>query len=329
MFSLKKYFSNMLIRKSVLKIIYRSEIQAPEIGVSSMQLLGFYATEMKQDKKLYQRLTAMRKKLDKGTPKDVVYGEYLDDDIKALFKDSIQRQIPPAEIFSGYVPFKELGEKSIASVKKKLYVPLGIFVLVTFALNETVGNFLEIGESGLVKFSPIMSFLMEHYLMANLLFGAFVGYWLIVKPENAPIVKKVFHKIKGMLALSTVKTMNAMGYQSDEIMKTLTKQFPKNKKNKKGGRKKDIDALLSFLRDRDFVTLIQSAELKMRASREEVEVGIEEILNEKEDEIKDLNHIIDAVVSNVSLALLAPPLLIVVISLLELMVGVSSVAAQR
>jgi len=331
MASIKQKISDRLLKKDVLRVIYRSEISAPQMGVSSIELLKNYAHELRNNKKLSAKITGLARQLEKNKSKDLVYREFLDDDIYELLKDSIKRQIPAHEIFSGYVPFKEMGEQLISSIKKKLYVPMIVFTLLTIGLNFTIKSFAEIAETGVINFTDMSTFLMNNYLLVNFSFGAFAGYWLMLSPEKVPIIKKVFHKIKGMLALSTVRTMYEMSYASGEIRKTLIRQFDikekKSKKRTKGGALGEIDILLQLLKDEDFVSDIQSAELKMSSARGDVEKGVALILKEKENEIKDLNTVVDSVITNVSMLLLAPPIVIMVMVLLELMVSTTSMAS--
>ncbi len=316
-------------REKVQRVIYRSEVAAPRMGVSSIELIEGYAKELKEDKPVYTQLMLVTKALSKGRSKDLVYSKYMDDDILALLKDSIKRSIPTADIFEGYVPYKELGTKTVKSIKKKMYVPLGIFALLVLGLNGTIDNFLIIQESGIISFTTIMNFLMNYFLYVNAAFGAFVGYWLIKKPHKVPVVKDIFLQINGMLSLSTVRTMHSMSYSSVEILKTLMKQFPETKKRSKklSKTRENIDLMLQFLKDKKFLSDVQSAELKISGKRGEIREGVNIILKEKETEVKDLSQIVDSLVEKVSLVLLGPPILIVVLALVELMIQTTSLAS--
>lgn len=297
-------------RGAIAQVIYRSELSAPKMGTTSMEIIRHYANELKSNPFVYKELNRIVKLLQAGKEKEVAYRGILDEDILIFLKESRINSIPSEAIFKDYVPLKEIAVKTESSIRKKLYVPFVIFALLVFGLNTTMRNFLEISEYGIVSFSQMQIFLMKHFIGLNLGFLAFLAFFLIVIPSKTPLIKKVFAKIKSMLVLSSIKTMTEVGYRSGDILRSLSKQL--GKKIKRKGYKDEVSALIDFLMTNNIVNLLQGAELKMGASRGEVINAVDIILDEKKAEVADIKEMVDSIIGTIAMLLMVPPVFMVV-----------------
>jgi len=314
------------VKKNVKKIIYEAELSAPELGVYSPKVLKFFSLELKEkDKKVASVLLSLSRKLEKNIPKYVAYKEYIDPDIQTFLENSERLKVPPESIFKFYVPYKELGEETTASIKKKLYVPLVIFSVVTMMLGGIMQNFVKMAEDGggIIHFPAPLMFALQHFYLINFAIGGTLAYFLIVKTETAPFVKRIFDKLKAMNGFATIMLMYEMGYPPGDIFKILAKQYPL--KNFKGGRRNDLNTLLRYIKELKFIDDFESAKLKLLPAGDEVVSGFEKILHKKEREIKDLDFVVNSVIQTVSTMLLIPPLLITVLAILALMTSASNI----
>lgn len=310
----------LLTVKKIRRVIYRSEISSSSMGISPMEIIEKYSEETVDDKLLSRYLKKISKDLDRGRPKDIVYGEFLDDDINLLLSDSLKKKIPSNSIFEGYVPFKELGEKIQNSMKMRLFFPLFIYLAVTIALFFTLENFKEMSESGLVKFTPEAEFIMNNFLYINAAIGVVIAYFIILKPHTIPKIKDIFHKVNAMMALSTAKTMNEMRYGARDTINTLKRQFKiKEKRKKVVKHKNDTDALMHLLKEQKYLTVLQAAELKLNDERGKFKEGIDVLLLEIKDEVSDLRTMADEIVSKVGIILLVPPIAMMLMIIMELL----------
>ena len=307
-------------KKGVRKIIYRSELASKKMGVASVELIENYADALKENKKLYFQLQKIIKVLKTGKPKDIVYKDILDKDILVLLKESRIKQIPSETIFRDYVPLKETGERILTSIKKKLYVPFFIYAMLVIGLNNTMKSFLEVAETGVVNFGGMQVWMMENFVVINFVIGFIFAFFLIIIPTKTPLIKKVFLRIRGMLALSTIRTMSDMAYSSADMHKTLMKQFDiQATKTDRSKNKNNIDKLIELLRNQKMLDLLEGAELKLGAERGELTESVNILLSDKEDEIVDLQEMVNAIVGTLAMLLLTPPVFMIVSVLTTLM----------
>ncbi|MBN2066791.1 MAG: hypothetical protein JW771_08310, partial [Candidatus Thermoplasmatota archaeon] len=317
---LSNALNNFLVKKKVAKVIYRAETSSASMGVSSIELIKKFAVELEKDKRVAQKLHKIRRELDKGRNKEKVYAEVLDKDILVLLEESRVRQIPSDAIFQDYVPLKEISERTESSIRRRLYFPIIIFTVLVLLMNTTMKQFYEIQDGGMIEFSAITTFMMKYYLEINFIYGLMVSVPLIFFPDRMPGIQGIFLKIRGMLALSTAKTMVGMAFPMDEILKTLKKQFQRRKQEKKKVFFKDrTAALLDFLQHEGMISLMQSAELKIGSERNEFDLVATHILKEKQEEVADLGELINAKLGLVSLIIMTPPIIMLVLTLVNLM----------
>lgn len=305
-----------LIKSKISHLIYDVEIEAPAMGITSKLLLNKYAKKHKKEKNIASILFDIERKLKKNIRKDEVYKPFLDRDIYLLLKESITRQIDIDKIFADYAPIKEKGEKLKRSIKAKLYFPFVLFVLIVLGLNETMSNFTKISSMGMTKFGTTDTFIMDNFIMLNFSYGLVFAIALLIYPQYMPLIKGVFLKLKGMLGLSTVRTMTEMGYSAGEIIKTLIKQFEiKNT----ALIKKDLNGLLELMEREKFTDITQSARLSIAAERNEISKAVLRTLKQKSEEIDNIGNTVNSIMGTMSLVLSVPPTIMALSIFIKLM----------
>lgn len=324
-FSLEDILKSKSI-KTVRRIIYRAEVIAPSMGVYAPILIQKYADEIKKDKDANRMLKNIISQYEKGKTKDAIYKRFLDNDILLLLKESLSTKVSPAEIFKGYVPFKEKADKIKKDIKTKLYFPVIMDLIVIFGINYTLSMFKEMSGSNGINFGETLLFLMEHFLAINFAVLLFVGMALVVFPEKTPYLKTVFLKIRALLAMSTVKTMASMNHPAEKIAATIIKQFDIKQKGVLRGKGDGIDKLLKLLREQKFLNEVQSAELKINAEKQKLKEGTTALANELLDEVNTMKEVIDDAISKISLVLIGPPIAIMVFVLITLTMSATSAA---
>jgi len=310
----------LLAKKKIRKTIYKTEIDCTDMGIANFLLFKKYAKVYKEDAVLSMHLSKIHKALERGASSVLVYREILDKDLLYLIDLGIKKGVDPVEIFRKYVPFKELGEETETSLKKKLYVPIIMFLLAVAGIYYTLDNFIVMAESGKIPFSEKSVFIMNNFLLINSVIGGISIYFFLIKPSVLPGVKGIFNKIRSMMLLAIIQTMSNMNSGTREILDSIKKQFSTSKTKKQRRRfSDDTQALLYFLKKEEYLTLLQSGYLEISVERGEFSRGIEHVLMEKKQEIADSRGIVDEVISKISLFLLLPPLLMVLVIFLDLM----------
>jgi len=307
-------------KNDILKIIYRSELASKKMGIASVELIENYAKALIENKRIYFQLKKIIKALNSGNHKDVVYRDIMDKDIIILLKESRIKQIPSETIFKDYVPLKRIGERTLSSISKKLYVPFFIYAMLVLGLNTTMKSFLGVAEYGVVNFGSMQLWMMENFILINFAIGFIFAFFLLIIPTKTPIIKKVFIKIKGMLALSTIRTMSEMAYTSGDMYSTLVKQFEVKVKSKKSLRNVDnIGKLISLMKDEKMIDLMEGAELKLGAERGDFSESVDILLEEKRIEVESLQEMVNSIIGTLSMLLLTPPVFMIVSVLTTLM----------
>jgi len=307
-------------KNDILKVIYRSELASKKMGIASVELIENYAQALIENKRVYFQLKKITKSLKSGNFKDVVYKDIMDRDIITLLRESRIKQIPSEAIFKDYVPLKRIGERTLSSISKKLYVPFVIYGMLVLGLNSTMKSFLGVAEYGVVSFGSVQLWMMENFVLINLSIGLLFAFFLLVIPTKTPIIKKVFIKIKGMLALSTIRTMSEMSYTSGDMYNTIVKQFDVKIKSKKTLRNVDnIGKLIVLMKDEKMIDLMEGAELKLGAERGDFSESVDILLEEKRIEVESLQEMVNSIIGTLSMLLLTPPVFMIVSVLTTLM----------
>ena len=307
-------------KNDILKIVYRSELTSKKMGISSFELIENYAKALKENKRIYFFLKKIVKDLKTGQHKDIVYKDLMDKDIITLLRESRLKQIPSETIFKEYIPLKNIGERTMSSISKKLYVPFFIYAMLVLGLNSTMKSFLGVADYGVVNFGSVQLWMMENFIWINMAIGFVFAFFLLVIPTKTPIIKKVFLKIKGMLALSTIRTMSEMAYTSKDMVETIIKQFEIKEKKKKSLKSlNNIEKLIILMKDEKMIDLLEGAELKLGAETGEFAESINLLLDEKKLEVESLQEMVNSIVGTLSMLLLTPPVFMIVSVLTTLM----------
>ena len=231
-------------KEDIAGIIMRTEILSAENGVSVFSMLYQYADDLKKEKKAVATgLKDVARRLQNGQKRHEAYKKYLDADILRLLKVSEQKNIPAGEIFKKYVPVKDIADSSIRAIKKGLRTPLVTFSIISIVFSFIVGNFKQVSDIAQGGLSPTAIFIMDYYLIICGSVLVLFAYLFFVIPDKLPLLKGIFKKLKGLLILSSVTTLQDMGFGASETIPVLVSQFGLARKKKDGENAKALAQL--------------------------------------------------------------------------------------
>lgn len=313
-------FSN---KQEISKMILRAELSAPRSGVSVFDMLGEYAKEIEKDKpKIAIKLQEVSRRMRRGEKRWNIYKNYVDSDILNLLEMAEQKSIPASKIFQTYIPIKELSEKYIKSIKNSLKSPLGIYLLLSVVFSFVVEKFRIVDTVGNAHLSSTALFIIDNFLAVTGGILVFIVYALLIAPQTMPLLKGIFKKLNSMLVLSTTLTMFEIGYSSAEIISILAKQF--NLKVKR--QQKDSKLLVMLLKENRFVDTYEGADIKIGIVHGSLKDTLQRILEDRLEDAEGMKDIISDVVKNISLAMMAIPIVMTMIVMFDVMMIISSIS---
>jgi len=315
------------VDKTAVSIVYRAEITSEVIGKSVAQLLHEYSDalldlEPKKSRTTSKTLLRIASKLEDAVDKDKVYKGLIPSDILEFIKSASEKGVKSSSIFKEYAPIKEIGEKALKKFQTKMYFPFIIFVVATFGFNFLVAKFIPIADGGSIPFSETSKWVMHNFLAINFIYGAMFAFVFFVIPRKVPLIKKVFDGIEGMLAMSTIIILYKLSYSSAEIIPILVKRFNLQKLLP---REKGIDGLTQMLYRANYISILQASEIRNSGSvTGELGVVLDRTFEEKREEVLLLDEILQEVIKNITIFLIAVPLGFMLYVLANLFGGVMS-----
>jgi hypothetical protein len=134
-----------------------------------------------------------------------------------------------------------------------------------------------------------------------------------------PMLKTIFDKLNSMLTLSTIKTMTDIGYSPGETIPILTKQYNLKKSKKQN----DASGLMVLLSQNNFIDAYEGADLKISISNGNFTDALKRLLKERLDNIQALNETVSEVIKNMTVLLIAIPLILTMTVLADVMALIS------
>lgn len=320
-------------KKEIIRIVYRAEITGENNTESSKVLLEGYAKDMAEldlakNRKTVEILKVMAKKLHEGQSRKKVYSGFVPDDVLMFVAEAEDIGVKAGVIFKQYAPIKELGDKAIAKVKKKMYFPFAIFLFAVLVFNYIVGEFSPLAESGAIKFSALSIFVMDYYLFINLAYGILFASLFIFIPEKLPIVKSLFSEINGMLAVSTMIVLHQLRYASVDMIPILSRRFDLARFNPN---RRDIEGLTRMLYRGKLLTDLEASEIRNSGSVTG-EGGLKKVFSsifvEKKENVMLLDEMLQEVVKNLTIFLISVPIFIMLYVIFSLFDGVLKIMGQ-
>lgn len=304
-----------LSTKKVRDTLVRAEIVSQQAGTSVMETIDQYAKELsKSDRPVARQLETIARQLRKNRKRYMVYAPYMDKDIITFLKVAEEKSIPAQKVFMEFAPIKEMQDKITGSVRRGLFMPLGMYLIIVIALGSTIDSFKSIREGG-VKLSPSINIIMDYFYEINGVFLFFILILFVFFQKKMPIISSVYHRLDSMMALGTVSTMFNLGYSSPDIVGPLIRQFDL-KKNKV---QRNIGGLVKLLASAKYITAFESADIKISMDRGDVKEPIRRILNDRTDQVSALRETVAGMMKNIALALTSLPLILTVLVFVSIM----------
>ncbi len=310
----------------LIRVIYRAEMTAEAIDTSVNEILLNYKTDLSdlnhtKNKDTIQKLGVIASRLQNAESRDRVYKGILPDDVIAFISQAeVIGGIKSSDIIREYAPIKELGEKSLSKIKKKLYFPFGIFLVAVFMFNFLVGEFIPIANAGTIYFSDTAKFVMNNYVYINLAYGGIFGFLFLAIPKKVPLISKVFSEIEGMLALSTIIIFHKLSYSASEMIPLLVTRFKLQKMNP---RNREIKGLTAMLYQANYLSDLQASDIRNSGSvTGQLGSVLARVFNEKRESVELLDEILQEAVKNITVLLIAFPIMMMLVVLGALFTGV-------
>lgn len=316
----------LLNNADLIRVIYRAEITAEAIDSSVSEILDNYKKDLadlnyRKNKATVRKIEIISAKLRNAENRDKIYKGILPDDVVSFISQAENiGGVKASDIIREYAPIKELGEKSISKIKKKMMFPFGVFLVAVFMFNFLVGEFIPISEAGTIYFSETSKFIMRNYLYINLAYGAIFAFLFMAIPKKIPLVKKVFSEIEGMLALSTIIILHKLSYSASEMIPLLVSRFKLQKINP---RNREVEGLTAMLYRADFITDLQASDIRNSGSvTGQLGSVLNRIFEEKRESVVLLDEILQEVIKNITVLLIAVPIIGMLVVLGSLFSGV-------
>ncbi len=310
----------------LIRVIYRAEITAEAIDSSVSEILDNYKKDLadlnyNKNKATVRKIEIISAKLRNAESRDKVYKGILPDDVVSFISQAEDiGGVKSSDIIREYAPIKELGEKSISKIKKKMMFPFGVFLVAVFMFNFLVGEFIPISKAGTIYFSDTSKFVMNNYLYINLIYGAIFAFLFMAIPKKIPLVKKVFSEIEGMLALSTIIILHKLSYSASEMIPLLVSRFKLQKINP---RNREVSGLTEMLYRAEFITDLQASDIRNSGSvTGQLGSVLNRIFEEKRESVLLLDEILQEVIKNITVLLIAVPIVGMLVVLGSLFSGV-------
>jgi hypothetical protein len=305
--------------RNLIQRIYRAEVKAEEDSNKSVSTYmedyaeDFLSFEPKETRVPYE-LKKLAKEIKKGKRGYEVYDGLISEEIITFLKTSEAKGVKASMVFARYAPIKEMGERAMRGVRRKLIVPMGLLVLFILGIYYIMGTFREIYEDGVIPLGDSAVFIMDHFVAITVIYAAIFAYLLIIIPQKLPGLKKIFANINGMLALASMDIMHYISYDAGQMIMPIRQQF----KIKRNHPRRDIFGLTDILYHEGYITKDQGSEMRRET---ELSVAIERALEEKKETVEGLNEVVQDAVKELSLLLLALPLFLMLYVLANLMLN--------
>jgi hypothetical protein len=284
---------------------------APDAGISSFLLLRKYALEIKKENKSASiKMEQISKSIEKGKSKINSYEDYLDKEIIRLIKVAEEKKIPEGVVFKQYSPVKKMADKYKKKIKTSLYSPIAVYAVISLVFSNVLQNFASLNDIG-EGFSGASLYLMDNYLYITGSILAVLIYLLMTIPEKLPVLKKIFHLLDSIIALTVVAIMvEKMGYSSSEVISMMKKNYnliPKRRIEN------NAEGLVNLLKQNKIISPFEGADIKLSIEFGKLGSSIDDILENRLSDIDMLDKITEEIVKNISLIMSALPFLLTLI----------------
>lgn len=312
----------------LVRIITRAEITGDVLKTSVSGVIKNYTKDLadlnyNKNKATIQKLNIVIKKLEDAQDRSRVYSGILPKDVLGFISEAeMLGSGKSSHIFKDYLPIKELGEKSLKKLKRKMIFPFVIFALATMIFNVVVGKFLPIAEAGTIDFSTASLFVMKNFLLINMLWGAFFAFFFLAIPKKIPMIKQLFSEIEGMMAVSNVIILHRLSYGASEMIQPLMNRFGLEKF---APRNHDINGLTGMLYKGSLLTDLQASDIRNSGSvTAQLEPALLMVFEEKRENVLLMGEVLDEVVKNMTILLIAVPVFSMLYVIISLLMGAMS-----
>lgn len=308
--------------RKVEQIIVRAEINTPKIGQGGVAFLyDHYIDALKKSKKnasVIKILNRIKKRIAGGAKRHSAYKGFLPDDVLTFLDIGDKKNVDPSKIFERYAPVKKKADAISNSIKRKMRIPLIVYIFGVLGVYKLITVFRGIRDDGAIPFHGMSATFLDHYVLITVAYGIVFAFLFLAIPEKLPFIKKVYNRIRAIFILASVEVYNLVGVSASEIADEVAKQY---KFRRRGGH--DTSALIRLLTEEKVIDDLQGAELGIHAGRGEMQAAISEILDDELREVDMMSEAINSAIGSLSLLLLLLPLGIAVYMIMTMMLGAS------